>query len=48
MGKIENGDYDLTNEGCGIKVGSALLQDRKLRNERVVRATGGGRQNCKC
>lgn len=31
LGKIENGVYDLTNENCGIKLGSAEKQGYSLK-----------------
>ena len=43
LGRIENHEYDLSSESCGIKIGNANYQDKGLR-----RGGSGGRQNCSC
>lgn len=41
MSKIENAEYDLTNEHCGIKIGNAGFKD-SIHKKRVEK------EECKC
>lgn len=42
LSKIENAEYDLTNEQCGIKIGSSGLK------ESVTRKSPVNNSKCEC
>jgi Ras-related protein Rab-2A len=42
LSKIENAEYDLSNEQCGIKIGNSTLKESFTRKS----AASGG--NCEC
>lgn len=42
LGKIENAEYDLSNEHCGIKIGNASFKESLQRKSMADKA------ECKC